>query len=81
MGIGTEYPKYHSMWTKLRYCTKSLAIRQTAVKIFTRWYYTPAHLNIIFPDVSPNCFRGCDSPGTFLHIFWSFDKLSPFGRK
>lgn len=33
----------------------------------------PAHLNTIFHTVSPNCFRGCCSPGTFSHIFC--DKL------
>lgn len=48
-----------------------------AIKLFTRWYYTPHRLGRIFPQASSYCFRGCPVPGTFLLIFWECEKVSP----
>lgn len=57
-------------------CTRSITIRETAIKLFTRWYYTPSKLHAIFPSVPHTCFRGCIDTGSFSHIFWHCDKVS-----
>lgn len=60
----------------LRKCTRSITIRETPYKLITRWYFTPSRLHAIFPSSSPNCYRGCDAPGSFTHIFWECNKIS-----
>lgn len=45
-------------------CTRSLMIRETEIKLFTRWYYTPAKHHSIFPSVPHTCLR--DSIGSFF---------------
>lgn len=65
----------------LRKCTRSLTIRETPIKLLTRWYLTPLKLHTIFPSTPSNCFRGCSSPGSFTHIFWDCDKISFIWRQ
>lgn len=62
--------------SKFLKCTRSIRIRETAIKLFTRWYYTPAKLHTIFPTIPHTCFRGCISTGSFTHIFWDCEKVS-----
>lgn len=63
------------MISNMHSCTKSLAIRETALMLLTRWYYTPCRLHILCPDVFNFCFRYCPSRGILMHIFWSHDKV------
>lgn len=62
-------------------CTKSVAMKETVVKLHTRWYYTPSKLLKFFPTVSKNCFRGCPEKGIHLHIFWSCITLGDLWQK
>lgn len=59
------------MSTNLRKSNKAISFREAPIKVFSRWYLTPEKLHSYYPLVSPNCFRGCSVPGTFIHIFWS----------
>lgn len=65
-----------TMLQNLRKATKSLTVRETAYKVLTRWYYTPSRPQMMFPGTSGLCFRGCQLPGTFRHIFWNCRLLS-----
>lgn len=65
-----------TMLQNLRKATKSLAVREMAYKVLTRWYYTPSRPQMMFPGTSGLCFRGCQLPGTFRHIFWNCRLLS-----
>ena len=56
-------------------CTK---IQELNYKILTRWYYTPARLNIFFPEMSDRCWRGCGEKGTMLHTFWGCPIIRQF---
>lgn len=69
------------MLTNLRKATKSLAVSETAYKLMTRWYYTPSRLQVMLPGTSGLCFRGCQQPGTFRHIFWDCALLAPVWGK
>lgn len=62
-------------------CTRSLTVGESAIKLFTRWYFTPTKLHFIFPSVSPAYFRGCSFPDSFPHIFWDCEKISHIWRK
>lgn len=68
-GLEISPEDWADMVANLRNCTKSLAIRETVVKLHTRWYYTPARLNKFSPLVPGGCFWGCLDRGTHLHIF------------
>lgn len=68
-------------WLNIRKCSKSLTIRETAVKLTTRWYYTPTRIHTIYPQTSPRCFRGCTHSGSYIHIFWECEKLQPTWRE
>lgn len=50
---------------------KSMAVKQTVVKLHTRWYYTPSKLHRFYPVVPENCFSDCPDRSTHLHIFWN----------
>ncbi|CAI9621365.1 unnamed protein product [Staurois parvus] len=56
--------------------SRSLSVRETALKVLTRWYYTPSRLHRLFPQTSPLCFRGCGLTGTLVHIFWDCPSIS-----
>lgn len=51
-------------------CTRSVAIKETVVKLHTRWYYTPFRIHGIHPTIPDTCFRDCGERGTLLHTFW-----------
>lgn len=69
------------MWTNLRKCTRSLSVRDTALKIFTRWQYTSFKLSTIYPQASPHCFQRYSQVGFFLHTFWTCENMSSFGAE
>lgn len=46
--------KWADCTNNLLKCTRSITIRETAIKVLTRWYYTPKKLHSIFPTVPPN---------------------------
>ena len=75
LGLDYDYKDWEACWQNMRKCSVSLSVRETAVKLFTRWYLTPLRLSKIFPQSSPLCFRGCPHQGSFLHLFWERAKL------
>lgn len=64
-------------WLNICKCSKSLTTKETAIKLITRWYYTPTRIHKIYPQSSPNCFRGCSHLGSYIHTFWECEKLQP----
>ena len=65
-----------TMSENLRKSNKAISFRETPMKLFARWYLTPSKIHTFYPSLSPNCFRGCQSEGTLLHLFWSCPRLS-----
>lgn len=49
LNLHNEDLDWEANWQNMRKCTKSLMVKETAIKLFTRWYYTPSHLGKIFP--------------------------------
>lgn len=60
---------------------KDSADRETAIKLPTRRYLTPAKLHTIYPAVSPHCFCGCPESGSFLYVFWSCKHPKPIWQQ
>lgn len=65
--------------TNIHKCTKSVAVKETVVKLHMRWYYTPSKLHKFFPAISENCFRGCPEKGTHTS-FGVVGLLVTYGR-
>lgn len=66
---------WQDMIDKMHKCTRSISIKETVLKLHTRWYYTPDCLHRIYPQVPGTCFRGCQDRGMLLHTFWSCKAL------
>lgn len=72
---------WQDMINNMHKCTRSVSIKETVLKLHTRWYYTPERLHRIYPLVSGTCFRGCQDRGTLLHTFWSCKALDTVWNK
>ncbi|OCT58613.1 hypothetical protein XELAEV_18001937mg [Xenopus laevis] len=46
-----------SIWKGTNKCSINLNQIETSYKILTHWYFTPMHLNKMFPSQSKDCFR------------------------
>lgn len=46
-------------WLNMHKCTRSVAIKETVVKLYTRWYYTPVKIHRMCPSIPDIYFRGC----------------------
>lgn len=81
LDISFTSEEQNTMIVNLHKCNYSIAIRETAMKLHTRWYMTPLKLNSFYPSLSPCCYRGCSDQGSFLHIFWNCKFLQPFRQQ
>lgn len=68
LNLEFDLQDWEANWQNMRKCTNSLTIRETAIKLFTRWYYTPSRLHTIYPQASSSCFCGCALPGSILGV-------------
>lgn len=59
----------------------NISLIEASLKVITRWYLTPSRLSIMYPSVSPLCFRGCNMKGTMIHIWWECPKIRSFWTK
>lgn len=81
--IGQEFTpdEWSDMLINMHKSTRSMSIKETAVKLHTRWYLTPRKVHLFYPTVPDSCFRGCQTTGSFLHTFWSCPVLQPIRQK
>lgn len=59
----------------------NISLIEASLKVITRWYLTPSRLSLMYPSVSPLCFRGCHMKGTMMHIWWECPKIRSFWNK
>lgn len=55
--------------------------RESNYKCLTRWYMTPVRVSAFSPDKSPNCWRGCATPGSMSHLWWECPKIKNFWQE
>lgn len=67
------------MLSNMHRCTNSIALKETMVKLHTRWYYTLTKLHRF--SVPETYFRGCPDRDTHLHIFWSCKVIKPLWQQ
>uniref|UniRef100_A0A3Q3H395 Reverse transcriptase domain-containing protein n=2 Tax=Kryptolebias marmoratus TaxID=37003 RepID=A0A3Q3H395_KRYMA len=60
-------------------CT-SISIHEQNFKFFYRTYYTPVRLRRMFPDTSDLCCKCKTHRGTFIHLFWSCNRIQVFWK-
>lgn len=73
--------EWSDMILNMHKCTHSMSIKETMVKLHTRWYLAPNKVQLFCPSFSENSFRGCQMEGRCLHIFWSCPGLQLIWRK
>uniref|UniRef100_A0A8C5Q9V7 Reverse transcriptase zinc-binding domain-containing protein n=1 Tax=Leptobrachium leishanense TaxID=445787 RepID=A0A8C5Q9V7_9ANUR len=72
------------IWAKTFYLTlygsRAFKVIETSYKLLTFWYYTPhqtAHFSLSCDSI---CWRCGTQTGTYLHIWWTCEKITPFWR-
>ncbi|KAJ1200963.1 hypothetical protein NDU88_004781, partial [Pleurodeles waltl] len=49
--------------------------RESAYKVASYWYYTPARIHVWDPVKSDLCWKGCGMSGSLAHLLWHCPKL------
>lgn len=62
-------------------CSLSTKIQETAYKVLTHWYATPAKIHKWFPQSPDTCWRCNRAKGTLLHVWWQCERIMPFWNK
>uniref|UniRef100_A0A8C5QKB6 Reverse transcriptase domain-containing protein n=1 Tax=Leptobrachium leishanense TaxID=445787 RepID=A0A8C5QKB6_9ANUR len=80
--LGLEFTP--ETWHKTLYLTlygsRAFKVTETSYKLLTFWYYTPhqtAHFSLSCDSI---CWRCGLQTGTYLHIWWSCTKITPYWR-
>lgn len=58
---------------------RNTSLIEANLKVLTRWYLVPTRLAKIF--TSPQYFKGCDIPGSMIHVWWGCSRIRGFGNK
>lgn len=74
----TQWPKALTLPLRLSHCINHW---EAAQKLFHKWYFTPERLAKIYPNTSPNCWRGCAQIGSLSHIWWECHLVRNFWRQ
>lgn len=56
----------------------STRTQETAYKLLTHWYATPAKLHLWFPQTPDTCWHCQGDRGTLFHIWWQCPLISPY---
>uniref|UniRef100_A0A803JA29 Reverse transcriptase domain-containing protein n=1 Tax=Xenopus tropicalis TaxID=8364 RepID=A0A803JA29_XENTR len=65
---------WKKIWDNTRNSSNNTILLEAGYKVLFRWYLTPKKLAHIYPNTNENCFRGCCTPGTMGHIWWTCPK-------
>uniref|UniRef100_A0A8C5MYT0 Reverse transcriptase domain-containing protein n=1 Tax=Leptobrachium leishanense TaxID=445787 RepID=A0A8C5MYT0_9ANUR len=70
------------VWSKTIYLTlhgsQAFKMIETSYKLLTFWYYTPSQTVHFALSCDSICWRCGTQTGTYLHIWWSCEKIAPF---
>lgn len=69
---------WSNIWLATKTSSPNCFAVETNYKVLMRWYMVPARIAKFAPSYSPNCFRGCDMPGTHYHIWWQCPVVKVF---
>ena len=78
MNISIDAKDWSNIWLATKNSSPNCFAVETNYKVLTRWYLVPARIAKFAPAYSPNCFRGCDAPGTHFHIWWQCPVVKEF---
>lgn len=72
---------WQAMWSSTTSLTINITILESAGKGMTRWYMSPVKLAHMFSGHTGLCFRGCQTTGDVLHIWWTCPMLGCFSSR
>lgn len=81
MGLGFSTQDWLDMLSNLYKCTHPITVRETAIKLHTRWYMAPFRIQSIYPTVPATCLLSCEEQCLFTHILWSCKNCAHCGNK
>lgn len=62
---------WNHIWQATKSSSQNIVALKINYKVLTCWYLVPARIAKFVPHYSSNCFRGCPTQSTFLHIWWT----------
>ena len=62
-------------------CSISTTMQETAYKIMTHWYNTPAKMHGWNPQIADSCWRCGSEKGTLVHIWWQCSYIARYWGK
>lgn len=81
LGVPLEENAKGNILTTTHSTATDIKTIESNYKCLSRWYATPVKINKYQPDRSPNCWRGCEMPGSMAHIWWSCPVVKKFWEK
>ena len=76
-----EEKEWGAMFQKFPFKTTSSRIKEGALKLTQKWYWTPVKLAKINKTLSSSCWRGCKDKGTQIHMWWECAKVKKFRNR
>ncbi|KAJ1181232.1 hypothetical protein NDU88_006440 [Pleurodeles waltl] len=67
--------EWERVFYRIHHTAYNAAGTETAYKVASYWYYTPARIHTWDPAKSSLCWRGCGGRGTLVHLLWHCPKL------
>lgn len=75
-------PFFNKEWEQIHFrahhTAHNAASAETAFKVLSYWYYTPAGIHQWDKSKSELCWRGCGMSGTLSHLLWRCPKLQRY---
>lgn len=70
--------EWEQIYFRAHHTARNAASAETAFKVLSYWYYTPARIHQWDKSKSELCWRGCGMTGTLSHLLWHCPKLQRY---
>lgn len=81
LSINLSDTEWETIYTITHKGSLNIYAQKNYFKLLPRWYRTPLILHLIYPTVSPHCWRCGTEMGSLLHIWWTCPKIQPFWKE
>uniref|UniRef100_A0A803U0J0 Reverse transcriptase domain-containing protein n=1 Tax=Anolis carolinensis TaxID=28377 RepID=A0A803U0J0_ANOCA len=81
LGIKISEIEWQQLWGQRHLKNLSIRVKENYYKLIWKWYLTPVRIAYMNKNNSKNCWRGCQEPGTYIHMWWQCKYVNKFWGK